>query len=594
MALPQQFMDELRRRTVLSGIVGKRVNLTKKGGRMVGLCPFHSEKTPSFHVRDDEGYYHCFGCGVSGDAITFLREKEGLDFMEAVRLLADMAGMEVPRSGPVDPEAAGKRDERLAAVDDAARYFQSALAREVESGGAVAGYLSQRGIEAGQMEEFRLGYAPRKGLLEALAKAGHSPEVLLETGVSRRSEKDGGVYSYFRHRLMFPIMDGRGRVIAFGARALDEDQQPKYLNSAETPLFQKKSVLYAAHLARPRVRDGLPLLVTEGYMDAIAVHSSGLAASVAPLGTALTEDQIRLLWRIHDQPVLCFDGDPAGRAAALKAVLRALPMLEPGKSMRLMPMPPGNDPDDILRKHGREAFAGMIGETVPLVDVLWDGVAAGYDLADASSRAGFWNEIRQHIRQIGNGQMRASLGDEIESRIGTMRDTVRTATKGGSGGYSGTRGFAGMPVSPRSIRRPKMMPDQRPRLILALLVEHPGLIAENFEQIAKLSFSDGKTEKLRQTVLNAVNSSADLDVEGFRHHLDEYGFGGMRAGVLLEGMEGRLRHDPASIDIDKARELLAEVLKLEARVARGGASLAGARRAAAGDGEAAGDSGRTD
>ena len=585
MALPQQFMDELRRRTVLSGIVGKRVNLTKKGGRMVGLCPFHNEKTPSFHVRDDEGYYHCFGCGVSGDAITFLREKEGMDFMEAVRLLADMAGMEVPSSGPVDPEAAGRRDERLAAVDDAARYFQSALAREVESGGAVAEYLSRRGIGAGQMEEFRLGYAPRRGLLEALAKAGHTPEALLETGISRRSEKDGGVYPYFRHRLMFPIMDGRGRAIAFGARALDDDQQPKYLNSAETPLFQKKSVLYAAHLARPRVRDGLPLLVTEGYMDAIAVHSSGLAASVAPLGTALTEDQIRLLWRIHDQPVLCFDGDAAGRAAALKAVLRALPMLEPGKSMRLMPLPPGSDPDDILQKQGREAFAGMIGETVPLEDVLWDGVAAGYDLADASSRAGFWNEVRQHVRQIGNGQMRASLGDEVESRIGSMRDAVRAAS---CGDYGRNRRLGGMPVSPRSIRRPKMVPGQRGRLILALLLEHPRLITEHFEQIALLSFSDGRTEKLRQTVLNAVNSSADLDVEGFRHHLEEYGFGGMRAGVLLEGMEGRLRHDPASIDIDKARELLAEALKLEARVTRGGASPAGAGRIAAGSG------GRTD
>ena len=594
MALPQQFMDELRRRTVLSGIVGKRVNLTKKGGRMVGLCPFHSEKTPSFHVRDDEGYYHCFGCGVSGDAITFLREKEGMDFMEAVRLLADMAGMEVPSSGPVDPEAAGRRDERLAAVDDAARYFQSALAREVESGGAVAEYLARRGVEAGQREEFRLGYAPRQGHLEALAKAGHSPEVLLETGISRRSEKDNSVYPYFRHRLMFPIMDGRGRAIAFGARALDDDQQPKYLNSAETPLFQKKSVLYAAHLARPRVRDGLPLLVTEGYMDAIAVHSSGLAASVAPLGTALTEDQIRLLWRIHDQPVLCFDGDAAGRSAALKAVLRALPMLEPGKSMRLMPLPPGSDPDDILRQQGREAFAGLLGETVPLVDVLWDGVAAGYDLADASSRAGFWNEIRQHVRQIGNGQMRASLGDEIEARIGSMRDAVRAAGGGDARGHGGSRGFGRMPVSPRNIRRPKMLPDQRGRLILALLVEHPRLITEHFEQIAQLSFSEGETEKLRQTVLNAVNSSADLDVEGFRHHLDEYGFGGMRAGVLLEGMEGRMRHDPASIDIDKARELLAEALRLEARATRGGASLAAAGRIATESGETAAEGGRTD
>ena len=564
MALPQHFMDELRRRTVLSGIVGKRVNLARKGGRMVGLCPFHNEKTPSFHVRDDEGYYHCFGCGVSGDAITFLREKEGLDFMEAVRLLADLAGMEVPRSEPADPAAAEKRDARLAALEDTVGYFRKALAGEVEAGGAVAGYLERRGVDAARMEEFKLGYAPRKGLLEALAKAGHKTETLLEAGIARRSDRDDGVYSYFRHRLMFPIMDGRGRAIAFGARALEEDQQPKYLNSAETPLFQKKSVLYGAHLARPLVRGGLPLLVTEGYMDAIAVHASGLAASVAPLGTALTEEQIRLLWRIHDQPRLCFDGDAAGRAAALKAVLRALPMLEPGKSLRVVLLPAGSDPDDILRQQGRDAFAAMLEGSVPLTEWLWDGLAAGHDLADASARAGFWNEIRGHVRQIGNGQMRAAVGDEIEYRIRAMRDAVRGAASGGRGG------FGGVPLAARSIRRPKLVPDQRPRLILALLMEHPPLIAEHYEQVAMLSFREEATEKLRQTVLNAVNKSADLDGEGLRHHLDECGFGDMRASMLLEGMEGRLRHDPAAIDTDKARELLAEALQLEARTSRGG------------------------
>ena len=588
MALPQQFMDELRRRTSLSGIVGKRVNLARKGGRLVGLCPFHNEKTPSFHVRDDEGYYHCFGCGASGDAISFLREKEGMDFMDAVRFLADLAGMQVPAAGPADPAAAGRRDARLAAVDDAARYFQSALAEEVRSGGAVADYLAGRGVAREQVEGFRLGYAPRKGLLEALGKAGHAAEVLLETGIARRSERDGSVYPYFRHRLMFPIMDGRGRPIAFGARALEDDQQPKYLNSSETPLFQKKSVLYNAHLARPMVRDGLPLLVAEGYMDAIAVHASGVAAPVAPLGTALTEDQIRLLWRIHDQPVLCFDGDGAGRAAALKAILRALPMLEPGKSMRLVLMPAGMDPDDVIRRQGGEAFAAMLRDSVSLVDGLWDGLAAGYDLADASSRAGFWNEIRGHVRQVGNGQMRASLGDEIAFRIRAMRDAVRDTGRG-----SGGRGGLGrLPSRPYSVNRPQLPPDLRPRQILALLLEHPELIAEHYEQVALLSFREATTEKLRQTVLNAVNSASGLDGEGFRHHLDEYGFGNMRASVLLEGMERWVRHDPAAIGKAKARELLAEALDLEARVSRGAVA-----RAAAGagmPGAADGTGGRTD
>lgn len=262
-------------------------------------------------------------------------------------------------------------------------------------------------------------------------------------------------------------------------------------------------------------------------------------------------------------------------------------MLEPGKSMRLMLMPSGSDPDDILRQQGRDAFASMIKDSVSLADGLWDGLAAGYDLGDAASRAGFWNEIRQHVRQIKNGQMRASLGDEVEFRIGAMREAVRGTRGGGSdsGGYGGRAGQRQMPVPPRNIRRPKLVPDQRPRLILALLVEHPQLITEHYEQIALLSFREAATEKLRQTVLNAVNKSPDLEADGFRHHLDEYGFGNMRASVLLEGIEGRLRHDPADIDINKARELLAEALKLEARTSRG----ATARIDAGSDGNAGED-----
>ncbi len=577
MALPQHFMDELRRRTVISSIIGKHVNLVRKGGRMLGLCPFHNEKTPSFNVHDDDGYYHCFGCGVNGDAISFLREKEGLGFMEAVQHLADLAGMEVPQSGPVDPAATEKREARLAAVDDAARFFQSCLAREQGSNSLIAAYLNKREISRQQTETFRLGYAPRTGLMEAMQKAGHPPEILLEAGIARRSDRDNSIYPYFRHRLMFPIMDSRGRVIAFGGRALEDDQQPKYLNSSENPLFQKKSILYGVHLARPQVRDGKPLLVTEGYMDTIAVHGSGVAASVAPLGTALTEDQISLLWRIHDQPILCFDGDKAGRAAALKAVLRALPMLEPGKSLRLMLMPSGSDPDDVLRQHGKEAFATMISNSISLIDGLWGGLAAGHNLNDASSRAGFWQEIRQQVRQISNGQMRAALGDEIESRIAAMRQ----ATRGSSS--PSARGSGGAYQPAWAIKRPRLMRDQRPRLILALLVEHPALIAEHFEQIGLLSFRDKMTENLRQTVLNAVNRSASLDEAIFRHHLTEYGFGNIRGSVLLEGMEGRLRHDPASISIDKARELLAEALKIEARTPRNHATGTGSPDTAPGD-----------
>jgi len=563
MALPQHFMDELRRRTTLSSVVGRHVKLTRRGNRMIGLCPFHNEKTPSFHVRDDEGYYHCFGCGVSGDAIAFLREKEGLGFMESVRTLADMAGLAVPQTTPEDPAATEKRSIQMTILDETARQYQSALA---EDGNPARGYLGRRGISDEMIREFRLGYAKPRGLVDAMARFGHSPEVLIEAGVARRSDRDQAVYDYFRNRLMFPIADMRGRIIAFGARALSDEQQPKYLNSGESPLFQKKAVLYGAHLARVAARQNLPLVVCEGYMDVIAIHQAGIAAAVAPLGTALTEDQIRLLWRMNEQPLLCFDGDSAGRSAALKALIRALPLLEPGKSFRLMLLPPGRDPDDILREDGREAFAAIMQRSISFLDGLWGGLAESHQLEDPASRAAFWQNIRQHIRQIANGQMRASMGDEVERRIAAMREATR-----------GRPSSARPPVLKPS-ERPTLQADPRSRVIMSLLVEHPGLVQDFYEQISMLKFDDEKMEKLRQTVINAVIMNTDLDENLLRQHLSEYGFEHIRGNALLDGMGNRVRFDPSAISLGEARKRLSEVIKLEVRKAQSGKSKGALRK----------------
>ena len=553
MALPQHFMDELRRRTSLSQVIGRHVKLTKKGDRYLGLCPFHQEKTPSFHVRDGDGYYHCFGCGVSGDAISFLRDQEGLGFMDAVRQLADAAGMDVPASKPLDPEQAAKRSKSMVILDEAARQFQSALAT---GDNPAAAYLKNRGIDQSAIETFRLGFAPRSGLIEALKRFGHSPEEIVESGMARISDRDQSRYEMFRHRLMFPITDNRGQVIAFGARALTDDQQPKYLNSAESPIFQKKHVLYGMDLARVAVRQGLPLVVAEGYMDVIAIHQSGVAAAVAPLGTALTEEQIKLLWRMDDQPILCFDGDVAGKSAALKALIRSLPLLEPGKTLRLALLPPGIDPDDLIKSQGREAFAQLLRETVSWMDGLWDGIAAGYNLDEPSQRAAFWQDIRNHVREISNGQMRASIGDEVERRIVTMRQLVRDV------------GHKGVPLQFSKGQRPNPAIDARPRLILALLIDHPQLMTDFYEQISVLHFHDEKMEKLRQNVINILSGHSDLDADGFRHHLSEYGYFNLTGSALLVGMESRMRFDPASLNIDDARKRLSEVIRLEAAKTR--------------------------
>jgi len=467
--------------------------------------------------------------------------------------LADAAGMDVPASKPQDPEQAAKRSKSMVILDEAARQFQSALAT---GDNPAAAYLKNRGIDQSAIETFRLGFAPRSGLIEALKRFGHSPEEIIESGMARISDRDQSRYEMFRHRLMFPITDNRGQVIAFGARALTDDQQPKYLNSAESPIFQKKHVLYGMDLARVAVRQGLPLVVAEGYMDVIAIHQSGVAAAVAPLGTALTEEQIKLLWRMDDQPILCFDGDVAGKSAALKALIRSLPLLEPGKTLRLALLPPGIDPDDLIKSQGREAFAQLLRETVSWMDGLWDGIAAGYNLDEPSQRAAFWQDIRNHVREISNGQMRASIGDEVERRIATMRQLVRDV------------GHKGVPLQYSKGRRPNPAIDARPRLILALLIDHPQLMTDFYEQISVLHFHDEKMEKLRQNVINILSGHSDLDADGFRHHLSEYGYFNLTGSALLVGMESRMRFDPASLNIDDARKRLSEVIRLEAAKTR--------------------------
>ncbi|MEC7361177.1 MAG: DNA primase, partial [Pseudomonadota bacterium] len=281
MAVPPEFIEDLRQRVPLSDLIGKRVKLVRKGRRYSGLCPFHSEKTPSFSVVDDQGFYHCFGCGAHGDAISFLRETDGLDFMEAVERLAEMAGLTVPRTAPEDPQRTRQRKAALDILEETTRVFQSALQRD--DGRAAAAYVQRRGLSDAMASTYRLGYAPRAGLRTALAARGFTDEDMLAAGVIRRSERDGELFDYFRDRLMFPIEDRQGRVIAFGARALG-DAQPKYLNSGEGPTFSKKNVLYGWVQAREGVRRNLPLIVAEGYMDVIAIQQSSVATAVAPLG----------------------------------------------------------------------------------------------------------------------------------------------------------------------------------------------------------------------------------------------------------------------------------------------------------------------
>ena len=556
MAVPPEFIEDLRQRVPLSDVIGKRVKLTRKGRRFTGLCPFHSEKTPSFSVVDDQGFYHCFGCGAHGDAISFLRETDGLDFMEAVDRLAGMAGMEVPRSAPEDPQRTRQRKAALDILEETTRVFQAALQRN--DGQSAAAYLQRRGLSDAVISTYRLGYAPRSGLRTALAARGFSDDDMLAAGVLRRSDRDGELYDYFRDRVMFPIEDRQGRVIAFGARALG-DAQPKYLNSGEGPTFSKKNVLYGWVQAREGLRRGLPLVVAEGYMDVIAIQKSGVAAAVAPLGTALTEEQIGLLWKLHDEPVLCFDGDAAGQRAQARALERVLPQLQPGKSARLAVLPAGLDPDDLLQSEGGDGLLKVLSMARSLIDSLWAITGDQHDLRQPEQRAQFWQAVRDQVRQIGHGQVRGAFSDEIEARIAAMRAAGRTG--GRVGGRAGGRDGAGGMARPR-IRRPTAGAIHRHRAICALIMAHPELVPDMFESLLGIDSGDAGLEALKKAAIDAVIRDPDLDAAALRHHL--HGLNLADAIGVLEGdeMKARMPFDPTRISGTDAGQHLQELLQL--------------------------------
>ena len=544
MAVPPEFIEDLRQRVPLSDVVGRRVKLIRKGRRHSGLCPFHAEKTPSFSVVDDDGFYHCFGCGVHGDAISFLREMDGLEFMEAVERLAEMAGLAVPRTVPQDPAASRQRKAALDILEETTLFFEAALRRD--DGRDATRYLKQRGLDSAIVKTYRIGYSPRMGLRATLKDKGFSDEDMLAAGVIRKSDRDGSLYDYFRDRVMFPIENRQGKVIAFGARALG-DAQPKYLNSGEGPTFSKKAVLYGWVQAREGLRRSLPLVVAEGYMDVIAIHHSGAAAAVAPLGTALTPEQIALLWKLHDEPVLCFDGDAAGQRAQTRALERILPLLEPGRSARLAVLPEGKDPDDLIAASGPEGFRKVIGTARSFIDSLWEQVQAEFDIRQPEARAQFWQAVRGHVRSIGNNQVRSAYGDEIESRIAAMRNQIR--------------GISSM-VAPRRASRPQTGLINRHRAVVALLLAHPSLVSANFEALSMLDSGDQSLESLKKALIDAVIRDPDLDAEAINYHLKGLNLDDVLAAVTGDDMKARLPFDPRQLSNDKAAIHLDELLQL--------------------------------
>ncbi|WP_341713833.1 DNA primase [Erythrobacter sp.] len=417
MALSPQWLDELRARITLSAVIGRTTRLTKAGHEFKACCPFHNEKTPSFYVNDAKGFYHCFGCEAHGDVIRWMTDQRGLPFMDAVKELAAEAGMEVPRPDPREAERAERRASLHDVTTAAQEWFEHNL-RGAEGAHARA-YLGRRGFSEAIVREFGFGFAPedRQALKRALAR--FEEPMLVESGM-RIAVEEKEPYDRFRGRLMLPIHDARGRVIAFGGRILDADvspNAPKYLNSPDTPLFDKGRTLYNLHRAAPAARQSGRMIVVEGYMDAIALANAGIREAVAPLGTALTENQIEMLWRQVERPILCFDGDNAGQRAAMRAIQRALPLLRPGHSLAIVRLPAGLDPDDLLREQGVAALERLLGEPVSLLDMLWEFEKAAGPLNSPEDKAGLKARLMDHVEAIQHPDIRALYKRELSDRF---------------------------------------------------------------------------------------------------------------------------------------------------------------------------------
>ncbi len=572
MALSPQWLDDLRARVTLSGVIQRTTRLTRAGREWKACCPFHNEKSPSFTVNDEKGFYHCFGCGAHGDVIRWMTDQRGLAFMDAIKELAAEAGMEVPAPDPRAAKAAEKRDTLHDVMQAAQDWFVANL--HGPGGQAARAYLDKRGISRETADRFGFGYAPedRQALKTALSR--FPDAMLIEAGL-RIVVEEKEPYDRFRSRLMLPIRDARGRVIAFGGRILDGagKDAPKYLNSPDTPLFDKGRTLYNLHLAAPAARKSGRLIVVEGYMDVVALAVAGIEECVAPMGTALTEAQIELLWRQVESPVLCFDGDAAGQRAAMRAIGRALPMLRPGHSLRIVPLPAGLDPDDLVRQKGNAAMEGLLESAHSMDDALWLAERDAAPLATPEDKAGLKARLLAHVDAIADQDIRALYRRELLQRFSAYAFPPREER-------TGFRRGAPLPLRPSPANAARLRRNSQggsrdglAAAVIAGLLRWPGEIARHADALARTPGLDARfgplldwcetAGKLESADMSTILTSNGMAAPQARE------YSGLRFGFLGEGASPQ----SASKELSQAVELLIERPALERALAEATARL---------------------
>lgn len=563
MRFPPSFLDEIRERVPISSVIGTRVSFDRKKsnppkGDFWACCPFHGEKSPSFHCEDRKGRYHCFGCGVTGDHFRFLTELEGLSFPEAVQRIADMAGVPMPARDVESEMREARRSTLYDVMEMATAFFEAQL--QAPGGAKARAYLRDRALSAATQQAYRLGYAPesRNALKEHLALKGATREQIEACGLVVYGDDKPVSFDRFRDRIMFPIEDLRGRVIAFGGRALAPNAVAKYMNSNETELFHKGRVLFNALRARKAAQPqgGQPakaVIAVEGYMDVIALAQAGFAQAVAPLGTALTEDQLDLLWRMSPEPVLCFDGDSAGIKAAHRAIDLALPALKPGRSLRFALLPEGKDPDDLVKASGPQALQAVLDDARPLADMLWARETGGGVFDTPERRAELEARLKQMTGLIADENVRRHYAQDVRDRIQQFfSPPARTnAQRAGNQGSFSARGSFGqrgkgaangrLPVS-ESLARSVLVKATsatlplRETAILMTLFNHPRLIEDDFETVVGLEFNHSDLKRFHAAMLNAMAEHHIATEAEMRKAMIESGH-----GALIEALEALVR-----------------------------------------------------